>query len=31
MLWGKEDNGTEMVNLEKMEEVGRELSVLGEN
>lgn len=31
MLWGKEDNGIEMVNLEKMEEVGRELSALGEN
>lgn len=31
MLWGKEDNGTEMVNLEKMEEVGRESSALGEN
>lgn len=31
MLRGKEDNGIEMVNLEKMEEVGRESSALGEN
>lgn len=31
MLWGKEDGGTGMVNLEKMEELGKEPSALGEN
>lgn len=31
MLWEKEDNGTGMVNLETMEELGREPRALGEN